>query len=151
VSIRGTDPLEDAVARYCGAAAGSQPIIGRMRHIIVIKRSLRVAATVLAAVGFLSVPAPAQADDWMVPNGCPPKCPDMQNLTLTTDADVYAIPGDNNSKQGVVRSGSQVQISGEFKPNDWNFIFAPANIVPNESGWVRGSSLVMGWQAAPKG
>lgn len=122
-----------------------------MRHLIAIKRSLRAAATALAAVGFLTVPAPVQADDWMDPGGCPPKCPDVQNATLTNDADVYAVPGDNKTIKGVVRNGSQVQITGGYKPNDWTFVFAPAGIVPNESGWVRGSSLVLGWQSAPKG
>jgi uncharacterized protein YraI len=53
---------------------------------------------------------------------------------VTSDVDVYDVPGGNGNKIGVLRSGRQVPLVGSCKPNDWCDVVIPE--LPGGSGWV---------------
>jgi len=57
--------------------------------------------------------------------------------TVTSDVDVYDVPGGNGNKIGILRSGRKVNLVGSCKPQDWCQV-AGAD-VPSGKGWVWGN------------
>jgi hypothetical protein len=60
----------------------------------------------------------------------------MVNATVTSDVDVYDIPGGNGKVTGILRGGNTVQLSGSCKPEDWCEVSGDA--APGGKGWVWG-------------
>ena len=66
------------------------------------------------------------------------------DATVTSDVDVYDVPGGTGTKIGILRAGRHVQFAGDgglpaapgqtCKPNDWCHVVIPE--LPGGSGWV---------------
>jgi hypothetical protein len=69
------------------------------------------------------------------PHQLGPQPPPAQAVaTVTSDVDIYDAPGGNGNKLGILRSGRQVKLVGNCKPNDWCNLVIPE--LPGGSGWV---------------
>jgi hypothetical protein len=82
----------------------------------------------------LSEPATEVPNRRVVPPAAPPGPAGAQVATVTSDVDVYDVPGGNGNKIGVLRSGRQVPLVGSCKPNDWCDVVIPE--LPGGSGWM---------------
>jgi hypothetical protein len=82
----------------------------------------------------LSEPATEVPNRRVVPPAAPagPATPPV--ATVSSDVDVYDVPGGNGNKIGVLRTGRQVPLVGTCKPNDWCDVVIPE--LPGGSGWV---------------
>ena len=78
------------------------------------------------------------------PHQVGPQAPLVPGATVTSDVDVYDVPGGNGKIIGILRSGRQVKLATDnglpaapgqtCKPNDWCHVVIPE--LPGGSGWV---------------